>query len=178
MVRASADLLALSYSGSGGNTDEGHDGTDAGPKGPNPPRPGPDCEPGGIAPDFVRFSFSVGYGLGATIEFAVDRYQNTYFSLGGSAGRGVPVSISAAVGYVAKGPRTQQNTIETLSNWSFSTGASVIPLGQPGLYAGMGGSSNFLWGGNNASVEAGLYSPQLGGGPSYTWVSKSNNSCK
>jgi RHS repeat-associated protein len=143
-----------------------------GPPPPGPPGP-PNCTPTGIlkiVPDFIRFSFSAGAGLGLTIQLAVDRYGNGYVSVGPSVGRGIPVSVSAAAGYVFSGPRTQENTVTTLSGWSWSSAAGAGP--------GLGASTTVPFGGHSNTLEPGAYTPQAGTGPSYTWVSRSGSTCK
>jgi RHS repeat-associated protein len=172
--------------GEGGSTGRDHRGRgDTGNGNPRDPTRPPEDRPasppkaedckGTATPDFVRFQFSVGFVLGGTISLAMDRFGNGYVGIGPSVGRGVPFGLSTTVGWVG-GVRNQANTISTLSRSSLSAGGSLIPLMSDFLLLGGSISTNQPWS-HGATYEVGLFSPQLGVGYSYSWVSTSGNSC-
>lgn len=119
---------------------------------PSPPGRGPDYYALGIGGPVKGV-------IGGGVVVTVDRYGRLYFSVTGGAGVGFPGVMKLYCGTLTQGKTPTREELD-----AFVGGGSWSIEG----YVGVGGG--YSWSGDRNAIELGLGTPQLGVGPSGTWL--------
>ena len=135
-----------------------------------------------LFPDYFTVQGTAGP---VAVALTIDDYSNVYFSLGGSVGAEYllyGLSARAAGGWIIanqvqdgfgvewqwdEGVETEAELENFLTKWSRGGGVGVPLAGVIG--PGVDGVVNLTTDLAGAAIEAGVYTPQLGGGVNYTW---------